>query len=360
MLDTQKYLELVRNRGKGGKELSRVYRGIKRKGLFLRAYANLYANDGALTPGIDPHDTVDGMSVRRIDNIIRKLEEGAIKWKPVRRTYIEKKKSSKKRPLGIPGWKDKLLQEAIRIVLETYYEPQFRDSSHGFRPNRGCHTALTAIQYQWHGMKWFIEGDIKGCFDNIRHEKLLEILGKQIKDERLLKLIRGLLNAGYMEDWVYHTTYSGTPQGGIISPLLANIYLNELDTFVEDDLIPKYTKGDTRKRKWNPVYQRLNQRAIRAQKRKDIQAYRKAIQAKRHVPVCRDDGCTWLRYVRYADDFLLGFAGTKREAEEIKQEIKTFLESLKLELSEDKTYVTNSRTGTARFLNYSGRKHRRN
>ncbi|MCP4603497.1 MAG: hypothetical protein GY847_23765 [Proteobacteria bacterium] len=352
MLETQKYLELVRERGEAGKELSRVYRGIRRRNLFLNAYANLYANGGALTPGIDPDDTVDGMSVKRIDNIIEQLEEGTFRWKPVRRTYIAKKHSSKKRPLGIPGWNDKLLQEVIKIVLEAYYEPQFRNSSHGFRPNRGCHTALSEIRHQWKGMKWFIEGDIKGCFDNISHEKLLEIIGKQIQDERLLKLLKGLLKAGYIEDWKYNKTYSGTPQGGIISPLLANIMLNELDTYVEDYVIPKYTQGDKRKRKWNPEYQRLNQRAVRAKKRGDVKAYREAIKKKRHVPVFLDDGCTWLKYVRYADDFLLGFAGSKKEAEEIKKEIQGFLENLMLELSEEKTFITNSRTGKARFLSY--------
>jgi retron-type reverse transcriptase len=191
MLETQKYLELVRKRGEAGEELSRVYRGIRRPELFLMAYANLYANDGALTPGIDAGDTVDGMSQQRIHKIIRELEQGTFRWNPVRRTYIAKKHSSARRPLGIPGWNDKLLQEVLRIVLEAYYEPQFRDSSHGFRPARGCHTALSTIQYHWKGIKWFIEGDIKGCFDAISHEKLLGIIGTPIRDDRLLKLLKG-------------------------------------------------------------------------------------------------------------------------------------------------------------------------
>lgn len=238
------------------------------------------------------------------------------------------------------------------MVLEAYYEPQFRDSSHGFRPGRGCHTALAEIYYTWKGIKWFIEGHIKGCFDSIDGEKLLEIIGKQVKDERLLKGIKDMLQAGYVEDWTYHTTYSGTPQGGILSPLLANIMLNELDIFVEDYLIPKYTQGDKQKRKWNPEYQKLNQRAVRAKKRGDRKAHQRAVNEKRNVPVFLDDGCTWLKYVKYADDFLLGCAGSKREAEEIKGEIGEFLKTLKLEMSEDKTLITNAREEQVRFLNY--------
>lgn len=352
MLTAQKYLELVRARGKAKKELKRVYRGIRNRELFLISYANRYSNKGALTPGTDPQDTVDEMSLKRLDAILKRLGEGTYRWKPVKRTYIEKRHSMKLRPVGMPSWNDKLVQDVIKMVLEAYYEPQFRDSSHGFRPGRGCHTALTDVYYTWKGIKWFIEGDIKGCFDSIDGEKLLEIIGKQVKDERLLKLVRDMLHAGYVEDWTYHKTYSGTPQGGILSPLLANIMLNELDIFVEDYLIPKYTKGDKRKRKWNPEYQKLNQRAVRAKKRGDRKAHQRAVNEKRNVPVFLDDGCTWLKYVRYADDFLLGFAGSRREAEEIKGEIGAFLNTLKLEMSEEKTLLTNAREGKARFLNY--------
>ncbi len=187
MLNTHTYLELVRRRGKQGLELDRVYRIIRHKDIFLTAYANLYANTGAMTPGIDPDDTVDGMSVARIDRIIDRLTNGTYEWKPVRRVYIAKTQSQTLRPLGLPGWNDKMVQEVMRMVLEAYYEPQFRDCSHGFRPDRGCHTALRAIYYRWSGVKWFIELDIKGCFDHISHEVLIEILQRHIKDERFLK-----------------------------------------------------------------------------------------------------------------------------------------------------------------------------
>jgi group II intron reverse transcriptase/maturase len=340
--EAQQYLDVVRKRGKAEAGLKRVYENIcKHKGLFVIAYGRLYANTGALTPGIDANDTIDGMSLKKIERTIEKLKDEKYRWKPTRRTYIPEK-SGKKRPLGIPGWEDKLVQEVLRMVLEAYYEPQFSEHSHGFRPEKGCHTALSDVYYTWRGVKWFIEGDIKGCFDNIDHGTLLEVMRRQIKDSRLLRLIKGMLNAGYMEDWQYHQTYSGTPQGGVISPLMANILLNEFDTYVEGELIPKHAKGDKSKRKWNPVYQKLNQRAVRAKRRGDVESYQEAVKERRNVPVFKDDGCTWLKYVRYADDFLLGFAGNKEEAVEIKEAIGTYLKSLKLEMSDEKTLITHS------------------
>jgi retron-type reverse transcriptase len=165
MLNAQRYLDIARKRGEVGKPLKRVYRMLKCEELYLAAYATIGSNQGATTPGEDPYDTVDGMSLKRIKRIIKKLEEGSYEWKPVRRTYRAKPGSKKKRPLGIPSWTDKLLQQAMRMILEAYYEPQFRDCSHGFRPHRGCHTALQEIRKNWTGTKWFIELDIKGCFD---------------------------------------------------------------------------------------------------------------------------------------------------------------------------------------------------
>jgi group II intron reverse transcriptase/maturase len=217
MQNAQTYLEIVRSRGERRLKLERVYHNLKNRDLFLTAYGKLYANAGATTAGIDPSDTVDAMSLKRIDNIIESLKAGNYQWKPARRVYIPKK-NGKMRPLGIPSWSDKLLQEVLRMVLSEYYEPQFSEHSHGFRPNRGCHTALQSIYPVWKGTKWFIEGDIKGCFDNINQDILLSIIRRNIEDERLLKLLKGMLEAGYLEDWRYERTYSGTPQGGVITP----------------------------------------------------------------------------------------------------------------------------------------------
>ena len=176
-------------------------------------------------------DTADGFSEQYVTAIIEALRTGSYEPKPVRRTYIQKK-NGKLRPLGLPVFADKLVQEAIRMILEAIYEPIFSIYSHGFRPGKSCHTALAMIKHEFTGAKWFIEGDIKGCFDNIDHSTLIGVLNRKIKDARFLNLIRMFLKSGYMEDWDFHETYSGCPQGGIISPILANVYLNELDRYI--------------------------------------------------------------------------------------------------------------------------------
>ncbi len=351
--EAQKYLEIVRERGKAKATLNRVYANIKKhKGLFLMAYANLYANKGALTPGTDPEDTIDGMSTTRIESLMNTLQKEEYEWTPVRRTYIGKRDSKKLRPLGLPGWNDKLLEEVIRLILSAYYAPQFRDSSHGFREGRGCHTALERIRKKGKGTKWFIEGDIKGCFDNMSHKVLLRVLKRNSKDKQFHRLIWGMLRAGYTEKWIYHKTHSGTPQGGIVSPLLANVILNELDEFVEDVLIPKNTCGKRRKR--NSEYKTLAKQAEMARKKGDWEHANRLKRKYTQLPsVMRNDpDFRRLWYVRYADDFLLGYTGTREEAERLKSEINEFLKTIELRMSDEKTLITHARTGKAKFLNY--------
>jgi len=257
MRKAEDVLNVIRERGEKGLPLDDVYRQLYNPTLYLRAYGKLYRNDGAMTEG-STEETVDGMSMAKIRTIIEALRFERYRWTPVRRTQIPKK-NGKMRPLGIPTWTDKLLQEVMRSILEAYYEPQFSDLSHGFRPGRGCHTALTTIRRTWKGTKWFIEGDIKGCFDNIDHTVLMSTLREKIHDNRFLRLVENLLKAGYMEYWHYNPTLSGTPQGGVISPILSNIYLDRLDRYVEQTLIPEYTRGD--KRQENPVYKSIRGRA---------------------------------------------------------------------------------------------------
>jgi len=344
-------LTVIRNRGERGLHLERVYRSLFNPELYLEAYGNLYSNKGAMTEGATT-ETADGMSLAKIDSIIEEIRHERFQWTPVRRTYIPKK-NGKKRPLGIPTWKDKLVQEVIRLILESYYEPQFDEASHGFRPGLGCHTALTTIERTWKGSKWFVEGDIKGCFDNIDHSKLLEVLRRKIQDGRFIALVEGLLKAGYLEDWKYHRTYSGTPQGGVVSPILANIYLTEFDRFVTTELVPEFTKG--LKRGSNPDYERLRGRAKKAKAKGNMEMYRHwSIQARQHPSKNpQDESFRRLRYVRYADDFLLGLVGSKADAEAIKQRVRTWLtENLKLELSEEKTLITHATTDRAKFLGY--------
>jgi group II intron reverse transcriptase/maturase len=352
MVPTEKILSILRDRGERRVPLRKLYRVLYEPDLYLSAYGKIYRNAGAMTKGTT-RETVDGMSQQKIQGITDLLRQGKYHWTPVRRTEIPKA-NGKTRPLGIPTWSDKLTQEVLRALLESYYEPRFSDRSHGFRPGRSCHTALTQIKKKWRGTVWFIEGDIKGCFDNIDHDALLNILRRDIHDERVIKLIRGLLKAGYMKDWRRQDTPSGTPQGGIISPLLANIYLNELDQFVENDLIPAYTKG--KRRKQSVARRKINAKLRWARERGDspeklrplLAARRKVRDGDPHDPDFRR-----LHYIRYADDFLLGYTGPRKDAEAIRDRIKAFLsDKLKLTLSEEKTFITHSGDDAAQFLGY--------
>jgi group II intron reverse transcriptase/maturase len=332
--------------------LEDLYRQLFNPELYRRAYGKIAPNAGAMTPGVTD-ETVDGMSQERIRTIIQALRYERYVWKPARRVYIEKKNSNKKRPLGIPTWGDKLLQEVIRLLLEAYYEPQFSDRSHGFRPGRGCHTALTAIRRTWQGTVWFIEGDISRCFDSLDHAVLMSILAEKLHDNRFLRLIHHLLQAGYLEEWNYHATYSGTPQGGVVSPILANIYLDRLDQFVETELLPVHNHGH--RREDNPEYRHVRNQAEREERQGNRAAALRLRKQSQQLPsvLLNDPGFRRLRYLRYADDFLLGYVGTHHEAEQTKQQIGEFLRNtLHLELSEEKTLITHGRTEAARFLGY--------
>jgi group II intron reverse transcriptase/maturase len=345
-------LSIIQKRGERGLPLRNVYRLLFNPDLYLHAYGKIYRNKGAMTPGGTP-ETVDAMALSKIEAIIEALPDERYRWTPVRRISLEKKRSKKMRPLGMPSWSDKLLQEVIRLLLEAFYEPGFNDHSHGFRPGRGCHTALREIHHNWLGSVWFVEGDIQACFDSFGHETLLSILRERSHDERFLRLISRLLQAGYLEDWRYHATYSGTPQGSLLSPVLANIYLDKLDTFVETTLIPRYTKGD--RRYANPAYIRLRGASYRLKKMgrwKEAKRMRRRMQQLPSLDPL-DPNYRRLRSCRYADDVLCGYAGTRQEAEEIKRQRSEFLrDTLTLTLSEEKTLITHARTERARFLGY--------
>jgi group II intron reverse transcriptase/maturase len=351
MQNAETLLAVIRERGTQGQPIERIYRMLYSQELYLKAYAKLYPNKGAMTPGVT-EETVDGMSLRKINSIIDAIKYERYKWTPVRRIY-RKKSNGKLRPLGLPTWSDKLLQEVIRTLLDAYYDPQFSESSHGFRQQRGCHTALQEIQRVWTGTKWFIEGDISQYFDTIDHGKLLEILAEKIQDNRFIRLIRELLEAGYMEDWKYNKTYSGTPQGGVLSPLLSNIFLDGLDKYVEETLIPEFTKGQRRVE--SKEYRKIRTR-INAAKRNGDEHEWKDLEKQLHKMPSQDPNdpnYKRLRYIRYADDFLLGVIGSKAEAEEIKRKIGTFLNcGLKLAISQEKTLVTNATQEAAKFLGY--------
>ena len=338
----------------------RLYRYLFSEEMFAVAYQRIYAKQGNMTPGTDGK-TIDEMSLERIERLIVSLKDESYQPHPARRVYIPKK-NGKKRPLGIPSFEDKLVQEVVRLLLEAIYEGHFEGTSHGFRPHRSCHTALGMIQKSFAGAKWFIEGDIKGFFDNIDHNVLISILRERISDERFLRLIRKFLNAGYVEDWKYNKTYSGTPQGGIISPMLANIYLDKFDKYIKE-YAAKFRKGD--RRSINPEYWRLNNKKNwlkkKLQKTSDEQIrksylYEIAQLSKQMLSTPHKDAMDAdfrrLQYVRYADDFLISVIGSKSECETIKADITQFMrEQLKLELSDEKTLITHAQD-KAKFLGY--------
>lgn len=341
-------------------KFERLYRILFNEELFYVAYQKIASNGGSTTKGSDGR-SIDEMSLARIETLIASLKDESYQPHPSRRVHIPKK-NGKTRPLGIPAFEDKLVQEVVRMILEAIYEGHFETTSHGFRPKRSCHTALLHIQKTFSGAKWFIEGDIKGFFDNIDHDVLVGILRERISDDRFIRLIRKFLKAGYVEDWTFHNTYSGMPQGGIVSPILANIYLDKLDKYMKE-YIRHFDMG-TKRRPGKESNDLANERKRTVRKLKKIKdgtekaalvARLKAIEQERAAFPSGDemDGSyRRLKYIRYADDFILGVIGSKEDALRIKEDIKSFLsESLALELSEEKTLITH--TGkSAKFLGY--------
>src|SRR4051794_8424196 len=351
MQNAETVLGVLRERGRRGLPCDELYRQMFNPQLYLAAYGRIYSNQGAMTPGASA-ETVDGMSLGKIERVIDAMRHERYRFSPVKRVLIPKK-NGKLRPLGLPGWTDKLVGEVMRLLLEAYYEPRFSDRSHGFRAGRGCHTALREVANTWTGTTWLIEGDISDCFGSLDHEVMLSTLSEKIHDHRFLRLLRNMLQAGYLEDWVWNATLSGAPQGGVLSPMLSNIYLHRLDNFVEQVLIPEYNRGAERVK--NPAYRKVQKALTRARERGDRAEARSLRKQLRGLPSkdLRDPRYRRLRYVRYADDTLLGFAGPKAEAEEIKQRLGQFLrDELRLKLSEEKTLITHARTGAARFLGY--------
>jgi len=359
-------LDVIRNASYHNRKIKDCYRLLYHKDLWIKAYAKLYPNAGNLTKGTT-EETIDGFSLGKIEQIIEELKEGTFRFSPVRRVYIPKA-NGKKRPLGVPNFKDKLVQEVMRMILEQVYEPIFSKHSHGFRPNYSCHTALSEIKNTWKGLTWCVEGDIKGFFDNINHNTLLKLIAQKIDDHRFLLLIHNALKCGVMENWRYEKTFSGTPQGGIISPLLANIYLHELDIFMEKEM-QAFEKGKLRERnkEWIAIRGRIRTIQNKVKRldlryehkdwleRNDLVEELRILKAKQLTissvdPM--DENYRRMKYVRYADDFVIGIASSKNDAKQIKQIVTDFLlDKLQLELSEEKTVITHLEKGVP-FLGY--------
>src|SRR5436309_1126332 len=246
--------------------------------------------------------------------------------RPLRRPY------GKMRKLGIPSTRDKIVQEVIRLILEGIYDspygPYFHETSHGFRPDRSCHTALREIRGKWPALNWFVEGDIQACFDAIDHGVLVSLLRKKIRDERFLNLIWKLLRAGYLDlQEAKHDSLAGTPQGGLASPILANVYLHELDEKAEE-IRARWERGGKRKHR-NPLHRKLSAQKERLVKKgaTRTKAFRTLVQRIRSIPAVEvnDPNFIRIKYLRYADDWLIGICGPRTLAEQIKEELKAFL-----------------------------------
>lgn len=339
---------------------------ITSKPMLLAAYWSLRSKPGMMTKGSD-EETLDNISMKWFEKTSEDLTKERYQPKPARRVYIPKP-NGKKRPLGIASPRDRIIQQAMKMVLEYKLEPTFLETSHGFRPNKSCHTALKEIR-SWKGVAWFVEGDIKGFFDNIDHRILANLLQKHFKDTRLINLYWKFVKAGYIE-WdtkkiQYTTSEMGVPQGGIISPLLSNLILNEFDAYV-DKLKKEWDKkrGKEKDKIINPIYDRTHSRLQYLKKKiqkkgkfsaeyyeikKEIrEVVKKQRQLNSSIP--NPKAHPIFKYVRYADDWIIGIWGSRKAALELKTNLKEFLRELKLTLSEEKTLVTNAKKDKARFL----------
>jgi group II intron reverse transcriptase/maturase len=317
----------------------------------MHAWEQIRRNSGSNTPGVDRKTAVD-IDAPLITQWAEELKTGKYYPKPVQRTYIEKS-NGKKRPLGIPTIKDRVIQQGLKMLLEPIFEADFRNCSHGFRPKRSAHTALRDVANSYPLISWVIEGDIKECFESIPHAGLLETISRRISDGKILNLIKKFLKAGYMEDWKYSRTYSGTPQGGIISPLLANIFLNRLDKFVEWEFEANRTQSSKESSaRRNLAYRKIADNLAKVRKKlakaepeerrplvNEVKQLKKQL---KHTPQYDKDKkhpCK-VKYARYADDFVLMVAGTKKEAEAVRSKVRDYLSARGLELSEEKTKIT--------------------
>lgn len=361
----QQRLETLRKRNSENPDAINkdLYKILCRKDFLSACYQSIKSKAGNMTPGVD-NETLDGYSEEILEKVITTLKDQTWQFKPVRRKYIPKA-NGKLRPLGVPSPRDKIIHKGIERILSAIYEPIFSDSSHGFRTGRGCHSALRQVRSTWSGIKWVIEGDIEGCYDNVDHYILIEILREKIQDERFINLIWKLLRAGYEEDGVLKPSKKGCPQGGVVSPVFANIYLHKLDIFIQK-LAEQHNVG---KRRPNKEYHRLRGQRdrlrfyrgtdgkTRPRSKSEIPLHevRRLTKEMKNLPSKdpMDENYRRLTYVRYADDWIIGITGPKTLAEDIRYQIKQVLmDHLKLTLSPEKTHISHFGKEGANFLGY--------
>lgn len=344
------------------KRFVKLWRNLCSIEWLVQAWEQIRRNKGSQTAGIDKM-TDEKVDFELIHRLAEKLKQGTYRPKAVRRVHIPKT-NGKTRPLGIPTLEDRIVQQGLKMLLEPIFEADFRRCSHGFRQGKSPHTALRDVARVYPNVGYVIEGDIKSCFDNIPHGKLIEQISRRIADEKILQICWKFLRAGYMEQWNYHRTYSGTPQGGIISPLFANIFLHQIDEWMEDELRANIiqTKKDEISRR-NPAYSnltlriwRLRQRLLSAEKnhREIISQIQDLEKERKKIPLRRKDvkhpGKIW--YTRYADDFVVMMAGDKDETQNLKAQVTNKLSEIGLTLSDEKTRITHW-SKPVRFLGYN-------
>jgi group II intron reverse transcriptase/maturase len=328
---------------------SHLWKNVISEAWLAQAWEEIRKNTGSQTPGVDKR-TADDIDLDRIRHLSKALHAGKYRPKPVRRVYIPKS-NGKLRPLGIPTIEDRIVQQALRMVLEPIFEADFRPYSHGFRQGHSPHTALRDVNRMYPRVSWVIEGDIVGCFDNIPHNGLLKAVARRIADGRILSLVSAFLKAGYMESWQFHRTYSGTPQGGIISPLLCNIFLHQLDDYMEHLGANKVQTKKEQNQRRNPAHVKIDRaiykRRVKLRGNPDRQVRKELLDTikelekeKRQIPYFESRHQSKLGYVRYADDFVILVNGTKQEAHDYKDKIQRHLESMGLTLSGEKTKIT--------------------
>ena len=316
----------------------------------IYAYESIKSKPGNMTPGVGS-ETLDEMSNQWFQRISDQLLAGEYNFQDIRRIYIPKKIGSKDmRPLGIRSPRDKVVQKALETTLQLVFDPTFLNTSHGFRPNKGCHSALNQVRMQFAHVHWIIESDIRKCFDRIDHQILLGIISRRISCPITLTLIESAFKAGYIEEIGNNVVANqlGTPQGSVLSPLLCNIYLNEMDLKIQS-MIEKFNQG--KERRINPVYQKLsrmhNKLEPGSEAWKLVRYNMRSVLSKDPM----DPNFKRMYYVRYADDFIIGIQGNRKDAVVIRNELSNWLTStLKLELHPDKTFIRHFTTESVIFL----------
>nr|AIB08376.1 hypothetical protein [Neoporphyra perforata] len=312
------------------------------------AYNNIRSKPGNMTPGITT-ETLDGISFDVLKDISNSLLKESFRFKPGRRIQIPKP-SGGERPLSIASPRDKIVQEAMRIILNAVFEPTFLESSHGFRPKKSCHSALEKIKHEFKPVAWVIEGDITKCFDTIDHVLLMQVIEAKILDRQFTKLISKSLKAGYFETKVISHNIVGTPQGSIISPILCNIFMHQLDVFVEK-LKNEFDQGVRAKNL--SAYENSRYKIKCAKRLGDMTELKRLHKLSQRSPVMdfNDPSYKRLKYVRYADDWIIGIRGSLIETRQVLEKVKVFLNNvIRLDMNDSKTKITNLNKGKVVFL----------